>query len=93
MQEMKRNHLIFCDHPKCKEDGVKLQTLDHFRSHVQSVHGIAPSTKEATVQGKIDARVDITVGFSRAAVRGTWLGVVEARTSAASFFSLHDSPS
>ncbi len=41
MKELERNNLIFCDHPKCKEEGVKLKHLDHFRNHVQRVHGIA----------------------------------------------------
>ncbi|CAK7223793.1 hypothetical protein SEUCBS140593_005350 [Sporothrix eucalyptigena] len=40
MEEMERSHLVFCDHPKCKEEGVKLKDLDHFRNHVQKVHGI-----------------------------------------------------
>ncbi|RYO96655.1 hypothetical protein DL764_007436 [Monosporascus ibericus] len=41
MEKRERSNLIFCDHPKCKEDGVKLNNLDHFRNHVKTVHGIA----------------------------------------------------
>lgn len=37
---MERENLIFCEHPKCKEEGVKLKHLDHFRNHVESVHGV-----------------------------------------------------
>ncbi|CAP61096.1 uncharacterized protein PODANS_3_660, partial [Podospora anserina S mat+] len=40
MKEMERENLIFCEHPKCKEEGVKLKHLDHFRNHVESVHGV-----------------------------------------------------
>ena len=41
MEELEHDNLIFCDHPKCKEEGVKLKHLDHFRNHVQTIHGIA----------------------------------------------------
>lgn len=37
---MERENLIFCKHPKCKEEGMKLKHLDHFRNHVESVHGV-----------------------------------------------------
>lgn len=40
LEEMERENLIFCEHPKCKEEGVKLKHLDHFRNHVESVHGV-----------------------------------------------------
>ncbi|KAK3935373.1 hypothetical protein QBC46DRAFT_453549 [Diplogelasinospora grovesii] len=40
MKENERRNLIFCDHPKCKEEGMKLKNLDHFRAHVMSVHGV-----------------------------------------------------
>ena len=39
MEERERGNLIFCEHPKCKEGGVKLKHLDHFSNHVQSVQG------------------------------------------------------
>ncbi|KAK0637170.1 FluG domain-containing protein [Bombardia bombarda] len=47
MEEMERDNLIFCDHPKCQEDGVKLKHLDHFRNHVQDVHGITLRPKRS----------------------------------------------
>lgn len=33
---------ITCEHPKCQDngDGLKLKSLDHFRNHVQLVHGV-----------------------------------------------------
>ena len=33
---------ITCEHPRCQDngEGLKLQSLDHFRSHVQRVHGV-----------------------------------------------------
>ena len=33
---------ITCKHPKCQMDGkdLKLESVDHFRSHVQGVHGV-----------------------------------------------------
>ncbi|KAK3934986.1 FluG domain-containing protein [Diplogelasinospora grovesii] len=48
IEERERNNLIFCDHPKCREDGVKLKHLDHFRNHVQTVHGISPRRKQSS---------------------------------------------
>ncbi|KXX82493.1 hypothetical protein MMYC01_201217, partial [Madurella mycetomatis] len=35
-----RYNLIFCKHPRCSEEGVKLTTLDHFRAHVMNIHGV-----------------------------------------------------
>lgn len=35
-----RDSQITCEHPKCKEQGLKLENLNHFRNHVQRVHGI-----------------------------------------------------
>jgi hypothetical protein len=32
--------LIACKHPKCRKNNVKLQNVDHFRNHVESVHGV-----------------------------------------------------
>jgi hypothetical protein len=40
LKEKEQRDRIFCDHPKCKEEGVKLRNLDHFRAHVMNVHGI-----------------------------------------------------
>ncbi|KAH7111928.1 hypothetical protein B0J13DRAFT_401609, partial [Dactylonectria estremocensis] len=33
-----RGQAIGCGHPQCRN--VKLQHLDHFRSHIQSVHRV-----------------------------------------------------
>jgi hypothetical protein len=41
MEKMELDNLGFYDHPKCKEEGVKLEHLDHIRSHMQAVHGIS----------------------------------------------------
>ncbi|KAI1305758.1 hypothetical protein F5Y03DRAFT_384421 [Xylaria venustula] len=40
MKENERRNTIFCDHPKCKKEGLKMENLDHFRSHVMTVHGV-----------------------------------------------------
>ncbi|KAH7114659.1 hypothetical protein EDB81DRAFT_299419 [Dactylonectria macrodidyma] len=40
MGEKARNSQISCEHLKCKEQGLKLEELDHFRNHVQRVHGV-----------------------------------------------------
>ncbi|KAM6516699.1 hypothetical protein FALCPG4_014872 [Fusarium falciforme] len=34
----RRGEAIQCHHPKCGD--IKLQDLDHFRNHVQTVHGV-----------------------------------------------------
>ncbi|KAI1086032.1 FluG domain-containing protein, partial [Rostrohypoxylon terebratum] len=34
------NDRISCHHPKCREEGVILTNVDHFRNHVQTVHGV-----------------------------------------------------
>ncbi|KAI8658993.1 hypothetical protein NCS55_01178100 [Fusarium keratoplasticum] len=39
---------IRCEHPKCRD--VRLQHLDHFRSHVQKVHGVTLRTSEQVKQ-------------------------------------------
>ncbi|KAM5353202.1 hypothetical protein ACJZ2D_016905 [Fusarium nematophilum] len=39
---------IRCEHPKCRD--VRLQHLDHFRSHVQRVHGVALRTSKQVKQ-------------------------------------------
>ncbi|KAK6841024.1 hypothetical protein PG987_001884 [Apiospora arundinis] len=40
IKELEQDKLIFCEHPVCMEKGVKLDNLDRFRNHVQSVHGV-----------------------------------------------------
>ncbi len=40
LKDKERHNLIRCEHPRCKEDGVKLRDLDHFRAHVMNVHGV-----------------------------------------------------
>ena len=29
-----------CNHPKCKEEGLEFKDLNHFKNHVQRVHGV-----------------------------------------------------
>lgn len=41
MEKAEEDGLIFCHHPKCKSEGVKLAHLDHFRNHVAFVHGVS----------------------------------------------------
>ncbi|KAK6859008.1 hypothetical protein PG995_004861 [Apiospora arundinis] len=40
IRDLEQDKLIFCEHPTCVEEGVKLDDLDHFRNHVQTVHGV-----------------------------------------------------
>lgn len=42
MEEAEQQNLITCQHLKCQENGqsLKLVSLDHFRTHVQTVHGV-----------------------------------------------------
>ena len=40
LKDKERRDLIRCEHPRCKEEGVKLRDLDHFRAHVMNVYGI-----------------------------------------------------
>ncbi|KAK8000474.1 FluG domain-containing protein [Apiospora arundinis] len=40
IRDLEQDKLIFCEHPTCVEEGVKLDNLDHFRNHVQTVHGV-----------------------------------------------------
>lgn len=49
MEDLERDNLVICDHPKCREDGLKLKSVDHFRNHVQTVHGVKlrPSWRSA----------------------------------------------
>ena len=40
MEQMERENLEFCEHPKCQREKRKLKHLDHFRNHVVSIHGL-----------------------------------------------------
>ncbi|KAK8029468.1 FluG domain-containing protein [Apiospora rasikravindrae] len=40
IRDLEHDKLIFCEHPTCVEEGVKLDDFDHFRNHVQTVHGV-----------------------------------------------------
>lgn len=40
LKDKERHNLIRCEHPRCKEEGVKLRDLDHFRAHVMNIHGV-----------------------------------------------------
>ena len=40
MKDLEKEGLIFCDHPKCKGEGLKLKSYETFRNHVQLVHGV-----------------------------------------------------
>ena len=42
MELAEEENSITRDHPQCKVDGgvLKLENLDHFRNHVQVVHGV-----------------------------------------------------
>ncbi|KAH7176072.1 hypothetical protein EDB81DRAFT_633263, partial [Dactylonectria macrodidyma] len=37
-----RNRQITCDHLKRKQEGLQLEHMDHFRSHVQRVRSVWP---------------------------------------------------
>jgi hypothetical protein len=42
LRQAEKENRITCRHPKCQTDGkdLKLESVDHFRSHVQRVHGV-----------------------------------------------------
>ena len=40
LKDKERRDLIRCEHPRYKEEGVKLRDLDHFRAHVINVYSI-----------------------------------------------------
>lgn len=42
LKQAEREARITCKHPKCRENGedFELESVDHFRSHVQCVHGV-----------------------------------------------------
>lgn len=40
IEDKARNGQITREHPKCREEGVKLEHLDHFRNHIHRVHGV-----------------------------------------------------
>ncbi|RYO79482.1 hypothetical protein DL762_008140 [Monosporascus cannonballus] len=42
---------IRCEHPKCRD--LKFQHLDHFRSHVQSIHGVTLRSSEQVKQRQL----------------------------------------
>ena len=42
--------LIKCGHPKCREREVYLQSVDHFRNHIDAVHGVTLRTSEKVRQ-------------------------------------------
>lgn len=35
-----KDGVIVCNHPKCRDADLKLDSLDHFRNHVARVHGV-----------------------------------------------------
>lgn len=46
LTEIKESERMSCDHPKCRAEGVKLEHLDHFRSHVARVHNVQLRSSE-----------------------------------------------
>ena len=40
LKDKERRNLIFYDYPKCREEGMKLKNLNHFRAHAMNVHGV-----------------------------------------------------
>ena len=40
MEGFEEDGPIFCEHPKCKDEGLKLTRLNHLRLHVAHVHGV-----------------------------------------------------
>lgn len=50
-----RGEPIECKHPKCKGN-VKLHSLDHFRNHVQNVHGVRLHTSTRVQQRRDQKR-------------------------------------
>ncbi|KEY73695.1 hypothetical protein S7711_09571 [Stachybotrys chartarum IBT 7711] len=42
MKKAEQSKSIICEHPRCRINGrgLSLRSLDHFRNHVQSVHGV-----------------------------------------------------
>lgn len=40
LQRLGQDNLIFCEHPQCVKDGVKLLDVNHFRNHVETIHGV-----------------------------------------------------
>ncbi|KAH8882112.1 hypothetical protein GQ53DRAFT_753940 [Thozetella sp. PMI_491] len=55
-QAEQRGELIVCKHPKCKIGEVKLWSVDQFRNHVASVHGIKLRTTEQVQQRRARKR-------------------------------------
>ncbi|KAH7129645.1 hypothetical protein B0J13DRAFT_453386 [Dactylonectria estremocensis] len=46
-----RGEKVRCEHPNCKD--LKLQHLDHFRSHVQRIHGVTLRSSEQVKQRQL----------------------------------------
>ncbi len=47
IKELEYNNLIFYDYLRCKEEGVKLKHLDHFRNHIYKVYSIVFRAKRS----------------------------------------------
>jgi hypothetical protein len=41
LKEVPKSQRISCTHPVCQSEGLVLQHLQHFKNHVQTVHGIS----------------------------------------------------
>ena len=52
MEQKERERFIGCIHPKCREADVRLHTLDHFRNHVATVHGVVAMESLASGRGQ-----------------------------------------
>lgn len=54
LEELERaeehGRLIKCGHPKCREGKVHLQSVNHFRNHMDNVHGVKLRTSEKAQQ-------------------------------------------
>jgi hypothetical protein len=65
MDHVERKHLkgkdpdarIECCHPTCKSQGLILEHLQHFKNHVQAVHGIALRGLGVRYNGLIDLKI------------------------------------
>lgn len=40
MSKLEKGGLIGCEHPRCKDEDLKLTSLDHFRAYVAQVQGV-----------------------------------------------------
>jgi hypothetical protein len=41
LKDVPKSQRIFCTHPICRSEGLVLKHLQHFKNHVQTVHGIS----------------------------------------------------